>query len=62
VQKLFLSWTCSYAFELIVPIASYLIVRYSKFYKAGYVYIAAVATFKLGVVVTVLAVAWKHVG
>lgn len=62
MQALFISWTCSYAFELLVPVSSLLIVHFSKYYRVGYGYITLIALYKVGVVITVLAVAWKHVG
>ena len=62
MRTLFVSWTCSYGFELLVPVASLLIVHFSKYYRVGYGFITLIALYKVGIVITVLAVAWKHVG
>lgn len=62
MKNLFVIWTCSYAAEIIVPIACILIVRNSKYYRGGMALAGLVALYKLGVVITVMAVAWRHVG
>lgn len=62
VTALFIAWTCSYAFEMMVPIASLLVVRYGKYYRGAYGYIVVMVLYKIGVVISVLTVSWRHVG
>jgi hypothetical protein len=62
VKALFIGWTCSYAFEMLVPIASLLVLRHGKYYRGAYGYIVAMCLYKIGVVISVMAVAWRHVG
>jgi uncharacterized membrane protein len=47
---------------LLVPIGILLITHYSKFYTGGLVYIIAIVLYKAAVAISVMAVAWKHVG
>lgn len=62
MTALFIAWTCSYAFETLVPIASLLVVRHGKYYRGAYGYIVVMTLYKIGVVISVLAVTWRHVG
>lgn len=62
MKSLFAAWTCSYGFELLVAIASILVVRLGKYYRGAYGLIILMCAYKAGVVISVLAVAWKHVG
>ncbi len=62
VKALFIGWTCSYAFEILAPIACLLVLRLGKYYRGAYGYIVMMCLVKIGVVISVLAVAWRHVG
>jgi len=47
---------------MLVPVVVFGIIHLSKYYTAGYVYVSIMVVYKAAVVITVLSMAWNHVG
>ena len=62
LHSLFVSWTICYVVEMLVPASSIVCTEKRKYFLAAYGALGIAATYKLAVIITVFAVAWKHVG